>query len=112
MGGGCGLNPVEVSWIDSLFSGGGNGGRPAPVGPVLAEALLLGRMSFRGAVRLVERLRVLEGAGGAHLGVATSELRAGRGIFLGCGGRRAATQRPGAGPQQVMDVHLPNIVGP
>ena len=93
MGGGCGRNPVEVSWTESLFSGGGNGGRAVgPVG-VRGAALLLGRMSFLG---LVERFRFLEGAaGGDHFGVATSELRTGRGIFLGWGGRRAATQRPG-----------------
>ena len=53
-------------------------------------------MSFLG---LVERLRFLEGAAGAaagdHLGVATSELRTGRGIFLGWGGRKADIHRPG-----------------
>ena len=96
MGGGCGRNPVEVSWTESLFSGGNGGRAVGPLGPLGGAALLLGRMSFLG---LVERLRFLEGAAGAaagdHLGVATSELRTGRGIFLGWGGRKADIHRPG-----------------
>ena len=89
IGGGCGRSPVEVSCVQprgSLDGAGGAGARGA--------ALLLGRMSFRG---LVERMRPLEGAAtGDHFGVATSVLVTGRGIFLGWGGRSAATQRPEA----------------
>lgn len=101
MAGGCGRKPVEVSWTESLFSGGNGGRAVGPrVAPLGGAALLLGRMSFLG---LVERLRFLDGAAGAagagaaadHLGVATSELRTGRGIFLGWGGRKADIHRPG-----------------
>ena len=102
MGGGCGRRPVEVSYAG--FSGnvgtGGAGGRILGLLGARGTALLLGRTTnflARESTRLglVERARLVDGAVGPdHLGVATSVPDTGRGIFLGWGGRSAATHRP------------------
>ena len=59
-------------------------------------ALLLGRTTnLLARLGLVERTRLVDGAVGPdHFGVATSVPDTGRGIFLGWGGRSAATHRP------------------
>ena len=102
MGGGCGRRPVEVSYAGFsgiAGTGGASGGRTLGLLGARGTALLLGRTTNLLArpprLGLLERARLVDGAVGPdHLGVATSVPDTGRGIFLGWGGRSAATHRP------------------
>ena len=104
IGGGCGRRPVEVSYAGfsgNVGTGGFAGGRILGLLGARGTALLLGRTTnflARESTRLGlvdSRARLVDGAVGPdHLGVATSVPDTGRGIFLGWGGRSAATHRP------------------